>query len=776
MRTAIGVSSAQPVVVAPSLARELLTVNFTIAGERPGPSRLPDANFAPPGRYVAEILRRLRRHTLARRWLVMNPRFLPSPEAVSVTVATALAGPEDADAVVVEDARGRTAAILFRREIEDADLRVVGAVSAIDPRLDARLLGAAFGWNVEVRRADTELGAVDANGFLLGSFSPVASLYPATALLAALGNRGTGEPEARRRGLRRVAVLPYHAGDLLFLCQALQAAPLADAIVTLEAFAPIARHVVPGMEPVALDPPVPRGPPTPRDELSWVVEVAETAREQRRRAGRPLDGIFHLLRPQRDYNRSALHLRDSLWFTLGGESEPFPELWPAERAQVRDPAAVAAAREVVLHLDGGWPLKGFPKERRPELLANVREAGFAPVILGPPDPALQECRFEPFTTVDAYRALLDGCAGVIAVDSFPAHYAVHHGVPTVYLFASTHPRNSRYPSTAVCETLHVPLPCVPCNDPTTCRLDGGSVCHATGTPAEAVSALVALRERLAARGSPVPFPAPGRTITSDEREALLAGLGALPREEVPACPLCGAASRTARGERLGFELVTCDACGLLYGTRRIRPDALPRLYGDAYWGRFMAMHGYPAGPERYAFDYAHAAERVAYCRAYVPGGAALDVGCGLGAFPRRLAEAGFRAAGLEMPEVAALARRYSGIEVLTELPPERRFDLVTAFDLVEHLYEPAARLRAFAAALRPGGAFVLETSRTDCEEFERLGIAHEDVKPFEHPHLFQERHLRELLERSGLVPLGATYPDGEARARVRIAARKPAEA
>ncbi|MEW6582674.1 MAG: methyltransferase domain-containing protein, partial [Actinomycetota bacterium] len=103
-----------------------------------------------------------------------------------------------------------------------------------------------------------------------------------------------------------------------------------------------------------------------------------------------------------------------------------------------------------------------------------------------------------------------------------------------------------------------------------------------------------------------------------------------------------------------------------------------------------------------------------------PGGRALDVGCGTGFLLEQLAGRGFSGVGVDLsPESVAIAqRRLEELGVADRLraevgsayePPDGVFDLVTLTDVLEHLEDPRACLRAIRARMAPDGLLVIST-------------------------------------------------------------------
>jgi hypothetical protein len=542
-----------------------------------------DSAFAVPARYLAEMARRLSRHSAPQDGLLlMNPRFDQSGFAVEAAIDTAREVSRN-DFVVLPDRRGRTAAVYARRPLEPADLPVLGALSLLDAELDRALLQAAFGGTVAIKEiSPLDAGDPFANGFLHGSFDEAAMRLPARLAVEALHSAtaaGATAAEARR-ALGVVPVLPYHAGDMVFLCQGLQALPVASAVVTLREFAPILEELLPFQRVVAVE-----GTPQNRNgfvvpsEQGHLVEIIGRARAAESVAGRRLDGYFLLLRPQRDHARSHFHLRQQLWFALGASCEADAEPFPSLRHQPRHVRCTPERRaRVLIHFDGGWDLKSYPRPHRQQLLDLLNAEGFEPVVIGKPDD-LDGCAFEPFRGLDRFRQLVASSAALLGCDSFPAHYAVNYGLPTVHLFGSTHPRNSGEADTPLSRVLHHDLPCVPCGQPERCNLDSGRSCRANPTPHEIVRALLEL-------------------VGPPARDAELGEV---------------------RGAQAELELAAARARSALPARRASRADL-------------------------YRADYILALERVALLVKLGARGRALDVGAGSGALARRLLEQGMAAA------------------------------------------------------------------------------------------------------------------------------------
>jgi SAM-dependent methyltransferase len=152
-----------------------------------------------------------------------------------------------------------------------------------------------------------------------------------------------------------------------------------------------------------------------------------------------------------------------------------------------------------------------------------------------------------------------------------------------------------------------------------------------------------------------------------------------------------------------------------------------------------------------------------------PGLRVLDVGCSSGAWLEVAQEEGMEATGVEIGEATAAAARARGLDVRTGTLEqayagglsERRFDLITFWDVLEHLPDPRNELELASSLLEADG--VVAASLPNIGGWYprvtyRLIARRTRTHVWEHPELphlydFSPKTARALLDRCGYRPL-----------------------
>ena len=186
------------------------------------------------------------------------------------------------------------------------------------------------------------------------------------------------------------------------------------------------------------------------------------------------------------------------------------------------------------------------------------------------------------------------------------------------------------------------------------------------------------------------------------------------------CPICCSSDHVAfRREVSGYRSLYCSSCRLLFSDPMAGGDGSyyqgSRLYEDRSEG---TLAGDPSGRAtddwRYVTCFRLLPDR--------PGRELLDIGCGDGAFLAMARSRGFAVHGIDIDpravRLAREARRIDSVEVgsweaLKAMPDSQKYDVISLFDVLEHLPSPSDTTRAVFERLRPGGSVCITVPRLD---------------------------------------------------------------
>jgi len=230
--------------------------------------------------------------------------------------------------------------------------------------------------------------------------------------------------------------------------------------------------------------------------------------------------------------------------------------------------------------------------------------------------------------------------------------------------------------------------------------------------------------------------------------------------ECVACPVCAAMDQSILLHRPdGLPVVACKSCGTRFVNPQPTQEALSAFYASGY---FDGSHDFFQGMnyvERRDQDIREGSVTgwPDVQALGVSGKRVLDLGCASGALlvlARR--EGAARVKGIELDaSVAEQGRSRYGLDILVGevaalLAEEtERFDIVSAFDLVEHVKDPRRLVEAVAGVLADDGRFVCSVPNGEC--LDDWGTEWSGIREnMEHLHYLRENDLALLGTRTGL--------------------------
>ena len=227
-----------------------------------------------------------------------------------------------------------------------------------------------------------------------------------------------------------------------------------------------------------------------------------------------------------------------------------------------------------------------------------------------------------------------------------------------------------------------------------------------------------------------------------------------------ACPICGVTSKPA--ERVGNAMYYgCPVCETLFQHPMPTLDAV-RAYLDAEYAGGV-YNDYVGAAKLKALTFRR---RIGTILERTGVGKLLDVGASCGFFVEEAVAAGYDAYGVELSAEAigkappdVRARLMLGDVSTLDLSAKAPFDVVTAFDVIEHLFDPIAFLAGLRRVAKPGSWVVITTPDVGHVLRHVLRAKWPMFQPMQHTVLFSRRGLHLALSAAGfdVVSLGVAH-------------------
>lgn len=233
---------------------------------------------------------------------------------------------------------------------------------------------------------------------------------------------------------------------------------------------------------------------------------------------------------------------------------------------------------------------------------------------------------------------------------------------------------------------------------------------------------------------------------------------------VSSCHFCGSSEtrvfrKPKRHEKVQLSIAECTRCSLLFADPFPTTHELMNQYDVSYFNSTTPIEG---GYENYQQDepiirktFDRRLNDLSRRKLLPTRGAALDVGCATGVFLEALRDRRWDVSGIEVSSFARTIARDKGFSI-DEKPieksdyPENTFDLITLWDVIEHVSDPVSTLQACWRLLKKGGHIALTTPDASALLPRLLGTYWMGFRCVgEHVYFFRRDAMTRVLERAG---------------------------
>ncbi len=229
------------------------------------------------------------------------------------------------------------------------------------------------------------------------------------------------------------------------------------------------------------------------------------------------------------------------------------------------------------------------------------------------------------------------------------------------------------------------------------------------------------------------------------------------------CWVCGNNHHRLKYEINRYNVVECNNCGFVYVNPPPDPAVLEKIYTREYFNNpaFDTLdteryYGYDIYIEDKVNIQKKFRKCLRYLKKYSKGGRLLDVGCATGFFLELARQEGWETKGVEASEFACeYAREKLGLEVIRSNLINAKFetqsfDVVTMWDVIEHLLDPRSELLEVNRIMRMGGILGIITPDIEALIPRVMGKNWLELRRVPaHLSFFSVRTLKQFLNRTG---------------------------
>ena len=222
------------------------------------------------------------------------------------------------------------------------------------------------------------------------------------------------------------------------------------------------------------------------------------------------------------------------------------------------------------------------------------------------------------------------------------------------------------------------------------------------------------------------------------------------------CPACGNPEPENRFDKMGFSYVQCGQCETLFVNPRPAYHDLMKIYVDSPSTKFWVNDFFlPTAEVRREKIFKPRAQFITNRFSEIKYKRMADIGAGFGLFLEEMKALWPTSDIVAVEPSIDMAKicRDKGLPVLEttleNVDPMERFDLMTAFELFEHLHDPLPFIEKVYNLLNPGGYLFITTLNALGFDIQILWERAKSVFPPQHLNFFNPHSMATLLIRKG---------------------------
>ncbi len=217
------------------------------------------------------------------------------------------------------------------------------------------------------------------------------------------------------------------------------------------------------------------------------------------------------------------------------------------------------------------------------------------------------------------------------------------------------------------------------------------------------------------------------------------------------CPVCNGETFFTWGKAGAYSILRCECCGLgvtsPFPSQEILAKANSEIYQAGQRIRiYLSKQGY--FEKRYR-------KYIKSIKRYKEHGALLDIGCSIGLFLKIARQNGFATTGVELnTDCADFGRKHFNIDIYSKRIedlsfPEETFDVITIFDVLEHIPDMDRFLLELGRILKKDGLLMLQSPNIDSFMARLTKTKWNWLTPPDHLYHFTPGSITRLLESRG---------------------------